>query len=150
MMGRRPASRGTAAGRVVLAVWAAGLAAGCTSDATMTSPSASAPTISDLTISSGSDQTLVFRVTATDPYGDLAGGTCIVHAASFDVGATIVTAPGAPAGATTAVVACTVAVSPGASGLTISGTLSVTDAHGNPSNHLAFTTTLPERLAGAI
>jgi hypothetical protein len=93
---------------------------------------------------------VVFRVTATDPDGDLAGGSCIIHAIGFDVGATIVAAPGSPTSATTAVLACTVSVTPGASGLTISGTLSITDARGNPSNHLAFTTTLPERLVGAI
>jgi len=116
----------------------------------MTGPSASVPTISDLSISSGANQTVVFRVTAVDPDGDLAGGSCIVHAGGFDVSATIVVGPGTPANATTAVVACTVAVSPGASGLTISGTLSITDVRGNPSNHLAFTTTLPERRVGAI
>jgi hypothetical protein len=95
-------------------------------------------------------QTVVFRVTAVDPDGDIVGGTCIIHAAGFDVGAAIVGAPGAPANATTAVVTCTVDVAPGASGTTISGTLSITDVRGNPSNHLAFTTTLPERIAGAI
>jgi len=116
----------------------------------MTGASPSAPTISDLTISSGPNETVVFRVTAADPDGDLAGGNCIVHAGGFDVGATIVLGPGAPANATRAIVACTVSVSPGASGLTISGTLSITDVRGNPSNHLAFTTTLPERRAGAI
>src|SRR5262245_13653716 len=120
-MVRRPASRGGARRRVVLALWAAGLAAGCTtSDSGMTGPSASVPTISDLTICSGANQTVVFRVIATDSDGDLAGGSCIVHAGGFDVSATIVVGPGTPANATTAVVACTVAVSPGASGLTIS------------------------------
>jgi len=110
----------------------------------------SAPTISNLTIADGGGQTVVFRVTATDPDGDLAGGSCIIHAAGFDVSAMIVAAPGAPATATTAVLACTVGVTPGASGTTISGTLSITDARGNPSNHLAFTTTLPERPTGVI
>ena len=110
----------------------------------------SAPTISNLTISDGGSQTVVFRVTAMDPDGDLAGGSCIIHAVGFDVSATIVAAPGSAANATTAVLACTVSVTPGASGLTISGTLSITDARGNPSNHLAFTTTLPERLVGPI
>jgi hypothetical protein len=150
-MGRRPASRDGAWRRVVLSLWAAGLAAGCTaSDSTMTGPSASAPTISDLTISSGANQTVVFRVTARDPDGDIAGGTCVIRAEDFDVSATIVVGPGAPASATTAVVACTVAVSPGASGQTINGMLSITDVQGNPSNHLGFTTTLPERRAGAV
>ena len=116
----------------------------------MTGPSASVPTIADLVVSPGGNQTVVFRVTATDPDGDIAGGSCIIHAAGFDVGATIVLGPGAPATATTAVVTCTVVVSPGASGLTIDGALSITDSRGNPSNQLSFTTTLPERLAGPI
>ena len=116
----------------------------------MTGASASAPMITDLTISSGASQTVVFRVTATDADGDIVGGTCVIHAAGFDVSVTIVGGPGASTSATTAVVACTVAVSPGASGQTISGTLSITDVRGNPSNQLPFMTTLPERIAGTI
>lgn len=127
-----------------------GLAAGCTTSDSSTGPTMSVPTISNLTVSSGANETVVFRVTATDPDGDIVGGSCTIHAAGFDVGATIVAAPGAPASATTAVVACTVGVTPGFSGMTISGTLSITDVRGNPSNQLAFTTTLPERIAGAI
>ena len=69
-MDRRLASRSRVARRVALALWAASLAAGCTAaDSTMTGPSASAPTIAD------------------DPDGDIVGGTCIIHAAGFDVGA---------------------------------------------------------------
>ena len=116
----------------------------------MTGSSASVPTISDLTISPGGNQTVVFRVTATDADGDIAGGSCIIHAAGFDVGATIVLGPGAPANATTAVVTCTVSVSSGASGLTINGALSITDSQGNSSNQIPFTTTLPERPAVPI
>jgi hypothetical protein len=149
VLGRLPVRRDGARRRVVLALCTAALAAGCT-ESPVTGPSASVPTISDLTISAGGNQTVVFRVTTTDPDGDIAGGSCIIHAAGFDVGATIVLGPGAPANSTTAVVTCTVTVSPGASGLTINGALSITDSRGNPSNQIPFTTTLPERPAVAI
>jgi hypothetical protein len=90
-------------------------------------------------------QTMVFRATASDPDGDIVGGTCTIHAAGFDVSATIVAAPDAPANATSAVVSCTVGVTPDARGTTITCFLSISDIRGNPSNQLPFTTTLPER-----
>jgi hypothetical protein len=95
-------------------------------------------------------QTMVFRVTASDPDGDIVGGTCTIHAAGVDVSATIVAAPDAPANTTSAVVSCTVGVTPDASGTTISGTHSISDTRGNPSNQLAFTTTLPEQRVRVI
>jgi len=140
----------SAARRVAFGLWAVGSAAGCTAaNSTMTGPAMSAPTISDLTVTPGGNQTVIFRVTAMDPDADIVGGTCIIHAAGFDMSAPIVGPTGTPTNATAAVVACTVDVTPDASGTLISGTLSITDVRGNPSNHLAFTTTLPERLTSA-
>lgn len=137
--------------RVAVALCLAGLTAACDgTDSATSGTNVSAPTISDLVISEGPDRTLLFQVTATDPQGDMLGGTCNLSVAGFDATGQITPAPGTSSTATTATIVCTVGVASGFTGVTITGALSISDIRGHTSNQLPFTTTLPERRAGSI
>jgi hypothetical protein len=137
---------------VAVALCLAGLAVGCDGNdsGSTTGANAEAPTISNLVVSQGADSTLSFRMTATDLQGDMLGGNCNVTVAGFNTAAPIVPASVAAGSATAAVIVCTVGVTPGFTGVTITGAVSISDARGNMSNQLPFTTTLPQRRAGSI
>ena len=137
---------------VAILVCLAGLTAACNSpgSSSISGTSVAAPTISDLVISEGQDRTLIFQVTASDPQGDMLGGTCNLSAAGFNATGQITPAPGTSSSATTATISCTVGVAPGFTGATITGAISISDVQGNTSNQLPFTTTLPERRARSI
>jgi hypothetical protein len=137
---------------VAVALCLVSLTAACdgTDSSSTSGANVAAPTISNLVISDGADRTLLFQVTATDPQGDMLGGTCNLIAAGFNVTGQIVPAPGSPGSATAAVIVCTVGVAPAFTGVTITGTISISDARGNTSNQLPFTTTLPQRRAGSL
>jgi hypothetical protein len=88
-------------------------------------------------------------MSATDVQGDIVGGTCNLTTSDFNGTGVITGGPGVPPSATAVTVVCTVAVEPGFTGTVIAGTISVTDAAGNTSNILSFTTALPERTRGS-
>jgi hypothetical protein len=89
-------------------------------------------------------------MTATDPQGDVVGGTCNLTAPGFvNIAGVIVAAPGVPANLTAGVVTCSVTVPPGFTGVPFNGSVSVSDLLGNTSNQLTFSTTLPERTSSA-
>ena len=134
-----------------VAVLLCGLALGwgCGSD-DASGPTVSAPTISNLIVSTGPNRTLVFQMGAADPDADLIGGHCTLTAAGFTGTPTMTVASAVPPNpATPLTVTCTLSVPSQAAGQSVGGTISISDARGNASNQLAFSATLPERRRGS-
>jgi hypothetical protein len=126
-----------------------GLGMGCGSSDS-SGPNRSAPTISDLVVLNGTNRALLLRMSATDPQGDVPGGSCIFRSTTFSgdpiMTVTAVVPPNPTAPLT---VTCTLTVPSGLTGQLLRGIIAIADASGNVSNQLGFTTTLPEGTRGS-
>lgn len=109
-------------------------------------PDSSAPTISNLTVPTGTDRALILRMSATDPQSDILGGRCVLSSLQFTANPVMaVTTATPPNPAAPLTVTCTMIAPPGFTGRPFIGTIAVADVMGNVSNPLSFSTTLPER-----
>lgn len=135
--------------RVVVVLVGMGLSGGCGSS-DPSGPNPSAPTVTNLSVLAGPTRTLLFRMSATDPEGDIVGGRCIFRSTTF-IGIPIMTVTTAVPPNSTAplTVTCTLTIPSGFTGQPMSGTIGIADVRGNASNQLTFATTLPERRRGS-